>query len=129
MAMLNLWGRQQPTDCEGTSRRDFLKIGSLGMTGFGLSNLLRGRAQAATTGKLAKDTSVVWLWLGGGATHIETFDPKMEAPVEFRSTVGAVKTNVPGVDIGGLFPKMAQRVDQMALVRSFAHGDSGHAGR
>src|SRR5207253_6377565 len=75
-----------------------------------------------------KDTSVVWLWLGGGPTHVETFDPKMEAPVEYRSAVGAVPTNVPGIQIGGLFPKMAQVADRMAFVRSFAHGNSGHGG-
>jgi hypothetical protein len=75
-----------------------------------------------------KDTSVVWLWLGGGATHIETFDPKPEAPIEFRSVVGAVQTSVPGVQIGGLFPELAKRAHRMAFVRSFAHGNSGHAG-
>jgi hypothetical protein len=79
-------------------------------------------------GKPTKNTSVVWLWLGGGPTHIETFDPKMTAPAEFRSVVGAVKTNVPGVEIGGVFPKVAQVADRMAFVRSFAHRNSGHGG-
>jgi hypothetical protein len=71
---------------------------------------------------------VVWVWLGGGPTHVETFDPKMTAPAEFRSTVGAVKTNVPGVEIGGVFPKVARVADRMAFVRSFAHRNSGHGG-
>src|SRR5262245_40501970 len=126
--MFNLWGKQTGTDCDGATRRDFLKIGTLGLTGLSLSGLLRLQQAAAGSGKSVKDTSVVWLWLGGGATHIETFDPKMEAPAEYRSMVGAVKTNVPGVHIGGLFPKMARRADQMAFVRSFAHGNSGHGG-
>ena len=52
----------------------------------------------------------------------------MTAPAEFRSTVGAVKTNVPGIEIGGVFPKMARVADKMAFVRSFAHGNSGHGG-
>jgi hypothetical protein len=93
-----------------------------------LAELLRARARAADIGGPAKDTSVVWLWLGGGATHIETFDPKMEAPSEYRSMVGAVNTSLPGVQIGGLLPEIAKRMHHMALVRSFAHGNSGHAG-
>jgi hypothetical protein len=126
--MLNLWGKQARTDCEGTSRRDFLKIGALGMTGLSLSGLLRLRSAAAASGLSAKDTSVIWLWLGGGPTHIETFDPKLEAPAEYRSMVGAVKTSLTGVQIGGLFPKMAERAKRLAFVRSFAHGNSGHSG-
>jgi Protein of unknown function (DUF1501) len=126
--MFNLLGNRSYRDCEGSNRREFLKVGALGMSSLGLSGLLRQRAMAKAEGRVAKDTSVVWIWLGGGATHIETFDPKMEAPVEFRSCVGAVKTNVPGIEIGGLFPKMAQRADQMAFIRSFAHNNSGHAG-
>jgi hypothetical protein len=126
--MLNLLGKPLAGTCEGTNRREFLKIGALGMTGFGLPNLLRQRAAAAAEGQSVKDTSVVWIWLGGGATHIETFDPKMEAPSEFRSMVGSVSTTLPGVEIGGLFPKMAQIADRMAFVRSFAHGNSGHGG-
>jgi len=110
------------------SRRDFLKVGALGMSGLMLPDLLRARAAQRATGQSTKNTSVVWLWLGGGPTHVETFDPKMTAPAEYRSTVGAVKTNVPGVEIGGVFPKMARIADKMAFVRSFAHGNSGHGG-
>jgi hypothetical protein len=103
-------------------------VGPLGLTGLTLSGLLRGRAAAAAAGASVKDTSVVWLWLGGGPTHIETFDPKMDAPAEFRSVVGAIKTSVPGVHIGSLLPQMAARAHRMAFVRSFAHGNSGHGG-
>lgn len=126
--MLNLWGRPRSPDCEGHSRRDFLKIGTLGLTSLSLGSLLRQRAMAAQSGTYAKDTSVVWLWLGGGATHIETFDPKMDAPAEYRSIVGAANTSIPGVQIGGLFPEMAKNAQRMAFVRSFTHGNSGHAG-
>jgi hypothetical protein len=126
--MLSLWGKPTGSDCEGNSRRDFLKVGALGLTGFTLPSLLRLRSAAARASQPTKDTSVVWLWLGGGPTHIETFDPKMEAPAEFRSMVGAVKSKVPGVHIGGLFPEMAKRANRMAFVRSFMHGNSGHAG-
>src|SRR5262249_34996481 len=105
-----------------------LRIGALGLTGLTLPGLLRLRSAAAASGQSVKDTSVVWLWLGGGPTHVETFDPKMAAPAEYRSMVGAVKTSVPGLEIGGLFPEMARRAKQMAFVRSFAHGNSGHGG-
>jgi hypothetical protein len=114
--------------CDGATRRDFLKVGALGMGGLMLSDLLRARATAAQTGQTTRNTSVVWLWLGGGPTHIETFDPKMSAPMEYRSTVGAVQSNVPGIELGGVFPKMAQVADKMAFVRSFAHQNSGHGG-
>ena len=126
--MLNLWGSRKRADCDGTTRRDFLKVGVLGATGLMLPDLLRARAAAAANGQPTRNTSVVWLWLGGGPTHVETFDPKMTAPAEFRSVVGSVQTNVPGIEIGGVFPKMARVADKMAFVRSFAHSNSGHGG-
>src|SRR5437763_6929066 len=126
--MLNMWGSRTGTNCDGSTRRDFLKVGALGMGGLMLPDLLRARAAATAAGQSTRNTSVVWLWLGGGPTHVETFDPKMTAPVEFRSTVGAVQTNVPGVQIGGVFPQMARVAGKMAFVRSFAHRHSRHGG-
>jgi hypothetical protein len=126
--MFQLWSNRRKTDCNGATRRDFLKIGALGMGGLMLPDLLRARAQAAAQGQPTRNTSVVWLWLGGGPTHVETFDPKMEAPSEFRSVIGDVQTNVPGVRIGSVFPRMARVSDKMAYVRSFAHRNSGHGG-
>src|SRR6266446_6737647 len=126
--MLNLWSDRKTPACDGGTRRDFLKAGVLGMGGLTLANLMRARAQATEAGQRTRNTSVVWLWLGGGPTHVETFDPKMTAPAEYRSTVGALKTNVAGVEIGGVFPQLARRVDKLALVRSFAHNNSGHGG-
>ncbi len=126
--MLNLWSTRKGSQCDGSTRRDFLKVGALGMGGLLLPDLLRARAAASAAGHPTRNTSVVWLWLGGGPTHVETFDPKMSAPAEFRSTVGAIPTNVPGIEIGGVFPKMARVADKMAFVRSFAHNNSGHGG-
>src|SRR5438552_9870682 len=126
--MLQLVNSRRRAACDGTTRRDFLRVGALGATGVLLPDLLRARASAAQTGSPTKSTSVVWLWLGGGPTHVETFDPKMSAPVEFRSVVGAAKTNVTGVEVGGVFPKVAACADKMAFVRSFAHANSGHGG-
>lgn len=126
--MFELTSNRRYRDCEGASRRDFLKVGSLGLGALSLPGLLAARASAAAEGRAVKDTAVVWVWLGGGATHVETFDPKMTAPVEYRSTTGDVATNIPGVSIGGTFPKIAAVADKMAFVRSFAHTNSGHAG-
>jgi uncharacterized protein (DUF1501 family) len=126
--MLQLVTSRRRTDCDGTSRRDFLKVGTLGAAGLALPDLLRARASAAAAGKSSRNTSVVWLWLGGGPTHVETFDPKMDAPAEYRSVTGSVKTNLPGVEIGGTFENMAKVADKMAFVRSFAHRNSGHGG-
>jgi uncharacterized protein (DUF1501 family) len=100
----------------------------LGLSALSLPALLQARAAATASGKPAKSTSVVWLWLSGGATHVETFDPKMTAPSEYRSTTGEVATNLTGVTIGGTLPKIAQVADKMAFVRSFAHTNSGHGG-
>jgi hypothetical protein len=126
--MLTLRLSRHGTTCDGRSRRDFLKAGVLGLGGLALPDLLRLRAAEGARGKPTRSTSVVWLWLGGGPTHVETFDPKMTAPAEFRSTVGAVKTNVPGIELGGVFPRLAKHADKLAIVRSFAHRNSGHGG-
>ncbi len=126
--MLKLLTNRKHRDCDGTTRRDFLKVGTLGAGALTLPGLLEARAQAAAAGKSVKDTSVVWLWLSGGPTHVETFDPKMSAPSEYRSVTGEVKTNVPGVSLGGNFEQMAKVADKMAFVRSFAHTNSGHGG-
>src|SRR5579859_421801 len=126
--MLNILGKSTTRNCEGTTRRDFLKVGSLGLGGLALPDLLRARAAAKEEGRAIKDTSVVWLWLGGGPTQVETFDPKMTAPMEYRSTVGEVSTTIPGETIGGLFPQIAQNAKHFSFIRSFAHTNSGHGG-
>ena len=74
--MFRLTGSRKGTDCDGTTRRDFLKVGALGLSSFALPNLLKARAAARAAGMPTKNTSVVWVWLGGGPTHIETFDPE-----------------------------------------------------
>lgn len=126
--MLEFVSRRRSRDCEGTTRRDLIKVGALGLGALTLPQLLRARAEAASSGQQVKDTSVIWLWLSGGPTHVETFDPKMTAPSEYRSVTGEVATPLPGVTIGGTYPQIASVVDKMALVRSFAHTNSGHGG-
>jgi len=124
--MLTFFSDPMDRDCRGVSRRDFLRIGALGLGSLGLPGLLAARARAASERRIAKDTSVVLLFLGGGASHIESFDPKMSAPAETRSTTGEVKTAIPGVTFGGTFPRLAAMADRMAVVRSFAHGVNEH---
>src|SRR2546430_12915181 len=121
--MLNLWGSTTRRDCSGLGRRDFLKVGTLGITGLTLPGLLKLRSAAANAGQPTRDTSVIWLWLGGGPTHVETFDPKMSAPAEFRSVVGSVQTRVPGLHIRGPFPPMGPCGRQTAPSPLLAHSE------
>jgi len=125
--MLKVLGARSTVNCQGQSRRDFLKAGALGCTGLTLADVLRGRTQAAASGQSAPKTSVIWLWLSGGPSQLETFDPKPDNPSAFRSVVGAARTNVPGTVIGGLFPCLARHADKLAIVRSFAHRQADHA--
>ncbi|MDB5387969.1 MAG: hypothetical protein JWM11_3615 [Planctomycetaceae bacterium] len=127
--MLTLWGTRRGVNSDGTSRRDFLQVGALGATGVALPDLLRARTVAAaeSPGKSISQKSVIWLWLSGGPSQLETFDPKPNNPVEFRSVVGSVATNVPGIEIGGLFPQVARHADKLAIVRSLSHRQADHA--
>ena len=124
--MLKIFGTPNGRDCDGLSRRNFLQVGTLGAAGMSLPGLLQAKDIAAKQGVQVKNKSVIWIWLAGGPTHVETFDPKMDAPREYRSTTGECKTSIPGMSFGGTFPKMAAVADKMALVRSFAHGSSSH---
>jgi len=124
--MLTLVTNRRSSSCDGSTRRDFLRVGSLGLAGLTLPNLLQSRAMANGVGGSVKNKSVIWVWLAGGPTHVETFDPKMTAPVEYRSMTGEAATPIPGVTIGGSFPQLAKVGDKMAFVRSFAHGSSSH---
>lgn len=122
--MLNVEFGRKERNCAGLTRRHVLQVGSLGVGGLALPDLLAARASEKSPA--TKDTSVVWLWLNGGPTHIETFDPKMTAPSEFRSVTGEVKTVVPGVTLGGHFSGLARQSDKMAFVRSFHVPSSSH---
>ena len=114
--------------CDGVSRREILQVGTLGFGGITLADRLALKANAVTTGSPAKDVSIVLLFLTGGPSQVETFDPKMTAPVESRSVTGEVATDVPGITLGGTFPQLGRHASKMAIVRSFTHGNSNHTG-
>jgi uncharacterized protein (DUF1501 family) len=107
-------------------RRDFLQVGTLGIGGLTLAGLLATKASAAGVDGVLKDKSVVILNLQGGPTHIETFDPKMTAPVEYRAMFGEVQTSIPGVTFGSHMANLARLADRMAIVRCFRHGIGSH---
>jgi hypothetical protein len=127
MLTLSTGGEQR--DCGGLRRRDFLRVGSLALGGLSLPGLLETRARAADAGlgAVLKDRAVVLLFLAGGPSHIETFDPRMDAPEGVRSVTGEVKTTIPGVTFGGTFPQLAARAGKLAVVRSFQHRVTDHA--
>ena len=114
-------------DCEGTSRRDFLRVGSLGLGAMSLTDLLASKAYATRAkADYIRDKAVVMLYLSGGASHIETFNPNMEAPSPYNSMTGEVETSLSGVTFGGTFPSLAKWAHKMAIVRSFTHPIGGH---
>jgi hypothetical protein len=110
----------------GVGRREFLRVGSMALGGLSLPSLLSSPAFADSAASLTSDRSVIFLFLHGGPSQIETFDPKMSAPAEIRSATGELKTRVPGLTFGGTFPKLAARADQFSVVRSFRTGDANH---
>jgi len=107
-------------------RREFLQIGSLALGGLTLPGLLSARALAAQTGHPVTNKSVVFLFMHGGPTQIETFDPKMTAPSGVRSITGEVPTTIPGVTFGGTFSRLASLADRLAVVRSYRTGNGNH---
>jgi hypothetical protein len=109
--------------CTGASRRDFLRVGGLGM--LGLPALLRAEARAnPPAGARAK--SVILVYLGGGLSHHDSFDLKPDAPDDIRGKYKPIPTAVPGLQIGEKLPLMAKVMDRVALVRSGAHNNDHH---
>jgi hypothetical protein len=107
-------------------RRQFLQVGSLALGGLKLSDLCAVRAFAKANQKLLKDKSVIFLFMHGGPSQFETFDPKMDAPAGIRSATGEVKTTLPGITFGGTFERLARLAHKFSIVRSFVTGDGNH---
>ena len=120
--MLRFHDHSQPS----TSRRSFLQVGSLALGGLSLPQLLQAQSKANGLGRSLKDKSVVFLFMHGGPSQIETFDPKMTAPSEIRSTTGEIPTSIPGITYGGTMTRLARQAHRSVVVRSFATGDGNH---
>ena len=107
-------------------RREFLRVGGLALGGLSLSDLFAARARARTRELAVRDRSVIFLFLHGGPSQFETFDPKMDAPAGIRSVTGEIKTSIPGITFGGTLPRLAQLAHKFSVVRSFVTGDGNH---
>jgi hypothetical protein len=109
------------------SRRDVLRIGTLGLTGLSLASMLEARSMgAAAKTEFTSGKSVIFLMQQGGPTQFETFDPKLDVPDGIRTVGGVSKTATPGVTFGSALPRLAKLADRMAIVRSFTTGNGGH---
>src|SRR5437763_5707011 len=120
-----LLGRQTQRTCQTLNRRSFLQIGASSVLGLSLAELLRGRAHAAVSGP-ASAKSVIVLWLWGGPAHLDTWDPKPLAPLEFRGPFSPIATRIPGLKIAELFPQLAGVADRFAVLRSLRTGSNDH---
>src|SRR5207249_900127 len=118
--MLHL-GQYTARNCQGPTRRQALQIGGLSILGLSLADVLR----AAPKGD--REKSCIFLWLDGGPSHFETFDPKPNTPDTIRGPYGVIPTNVTGIQISELLPLVAQHMDKCALIRSLTHKTDAHA--
>ncbi|MBL9175060.1 MAG: DUF1501 domain-containing protein [Verrucomicrobiales bacterium] len=110
--------------CDGVSRRNFLRIGALGMGGIAVPQLLRAET---ASGLRSGQKAVIMIYLPGGPPHQDTFDLKMEAPAEIRGEFKPIPTNVPGTQICELLPRLAKITDQYTIIRSIADAVDDHS--
>jgi Protein of unknown function (DUF1501) len=130
--MLNV-GRLIPNQHDRLGRRALLQAGALGAVGISLADVLRAEAAAKDSGDFGKSLgserkakSVILLWLWGGPSHLDTFDLKPNAPLEYRGPYAPIETAVPGIEIGELFPQIARRTNRLAILRSIHSGSNDH---
>ncbi len=114
--------------CNGVTRRDFLRVGGLGFLGLSMTNLLAWQkaAGADAANPKARAKSIILVYLSGGLSHHDSFDPKPDAPEEIRGKYKPIASNVPGLYVGELLPHMAKTMDKLCLVRSGAHENDHH---
>jgi hypothetical protein len=128
--MFRLDADRPATFCDGTRRRDFLHAGALSLLGLGMPQWTALKALGAVDNS-KRDINVILLMLVGGPSHLDTWDMKPEAPVEIRGPYKPIKTNVSGMEICEVFPRMARHADKYALLRTLHHTaaavhDTGH---
>ena len=107
-------------------RRNFLSVGSLALGGLSLPDILRAEKVIKQAGGLTRDKTVIFLFMHGGPSQFETFDPKMDAPSGIRSATGEIPTRLPGITFGSTFKKLAKINDKFSIIRSFTTGSSAH---
>src|SRR5688572_5484353 len=107
VGMLTIFGGQTDRFCDSLPRRSFLQVGSLALGGLTLPSLLRMQAQGASAGG-RPDKSVIMICLGGGPSHIDTYDMRPQSPVEYRGEFQPIQSNVPGMQLCELMPKQAE---------------------
>ena len=123
--------------CEGVSRRQLLRIGGLGFAGLTLPTLLRLQAEAKAnptavpssgglSGKTKDNLNVILMWMQGGPSHIDTFDPKPDAPAEIRGEFGVIDTTIPGVRVCEHMPLLAKSLDKYTIIRNGYSYNGGH---
>src|ERR1700732_2494212 len=115
--MLTVRGNRVGKFCDGISRRDFLKVGSIGLGSLTLTDLIRLRSQGAVTPR-ARSKSVIMVYLHGGPPHIDMYDMKPDAPAEYRGLFRPIQTNVTGMQICELMPRQAPLADKFSIVRN-----------
>jgi hypothetical protein len=120
-----LLGRQRCRTCQGWTRRALLEARACSVFGLSLADLLRGRALGGTA-SAGSARSVLLLWLWGGPAHLDTWEPKPAAPLEFRGPFTPIATSVAGTRIAELFPKVARQAHRFALLRSLHTGSNDH---
>src|SRR5213592_3493197 len=123
--MLTFFNDYPERYCDGVSRRSFLRAGGLAVGGLALSDLLRLKAQGAVA-SAGRGKSVIMICLGGGPSHVDTYDMKPEAPAEIRGEFRPIKTNVPGMQLSEMLPRQAKIADKFAVVRSATWEEPDH---
>src|SRR5687768_13512138 len=127
--MLSIPGKSGST-CDGYSRRELLRVGGIGLLGLSLGQVLQLQAMAnapagATRTGFGKVKSVIFIFLQGGPSHIDIWDPKPDAPPEIRGEFKAIPTNVPGIQLSEVMPKLARVMDKATLIRSLNYTPAG----
>src|SRR5437667_1887602 len=123
--MLTFFNGDSERFCDGISRRSFLRAGGLALGGLALSDLLRLRAEGAVVPE-SRGKSVIMICLGGGPSHVDTYDMKPEAPAEIRGELRAIRTNVPGMHLCELLPRQSKIANKFAVVRSATWEEPDH---
>ncbi len=123
--MLNFFGKGHRL-CDGSTRRDFLRVGALALGGLSLADLIRLQAQGAVDPRTTHKAAIM-IFLSGGPSHLDTYDMKPDAPAEFRGEFRPIRTNVPGIQFCEHMPLQARMTDKLAILRG-VHTVGNHTG-